>query len=95
MDSWRKLADRCDLIKESQDFIINIVKQGYQYKEFKWSQEFKHEDIELTNGDAVACNPDGQWRSVQGDLPMGNERGKRGRKGGRELSQVAKYCVRF
>ena len=83
------------LIKESQDFIINIVKQGYQYKQLKWSQEFKHEDIELTNGNTVACNPDGQWRSVQGDLSMANERDHQGRDGGGELLQGSKYYVRF
>ena len=77
---------------------MSIVKQGYEYKQFRWSQELKHEDVELTKGDTVACNPDGQWRSVKGDLLMANRIKQKDlvdqvEEG--ELSLTSKYYVRF
>lgn len=86
---------RRSLIKESQRWIIKVVRQGYQYVPFKWSQDLKHEDIDLTNSDTVASNPDGQWRAVQGDLPMSNNRNNQDRRVDGINPLNSKFYVRF
>lgn len=47
-----------------------MLKQGYKFKEFSWNKELTHEDLEIHNQRKTIKNPDGQWRSAQGDLPI-------------------------
>ena len=56
---------RCsDSINLLEIFIRKIVMQGYQYKEFFWDSSITHEDLEISEGNKVVRNPDGQWRSA-------------------------------
>jgi len=59
----------------SREFARAILKQGFKFMEFKWSQCLVHEDVELFDNQAGVRNPDGLWRSAQGDLAMGGGEG--------------------
>ena len=59
----------------SREFARAILKKGFQFVEFRWSQCLIHEDVELFDNQAGVRNPDGLWRSAQGDLAMGGGEG--------------------
>jgi hypothetical protein len=48
----------------SREFARAILKQGFKFMEFKWSQCLVHEDVELFDNQAGVRNPDGLWRSA-------------------------------
>ena len=54
----------------SRDFTLSLLKQGYKFKTFSWTHH--HEDLELLSTPTTVQNPDGAWRSAQGDLKMEN-----------------------
>ena len=57
-------------ITQADKFLQQMVAEGYQLKDFEWSSQSKHYDIKLKDGNKVATNPDGLWRSVQTTRPF-------------------------